>query len=274
MNKSEIFDKLHQLPAMPAVVQAMMSSFKDVNAGSAQLARQIALDQGLSAKVLRVANSSFYGLPREIGSIQDAVTVLGFDSVRSLVLSAGFMRTFPASVVAGFDRHEYWVSSFRVATCAEALAQCVGEVRQLAFTAGMFHEVGQLVLSTCIPEQFAQILMMQKESGSSLIKIEQSELGFDHVEIGAEMARRWNFPEVIEHAIHSWRTPEHEPFEVIAALINVAVLLDSGLEGDALLSQLPDSLRSRLHINFERIKDCLPQPGQLEAVTEMMLDNS
>jgi putative nucleotidyltransferase with HDIG domain len=271
-DKSTIFDKLHQLPAMPLVVQELMGSFRNANAGSATLARQIALDQGLSAKVLRVANSSFYGLPREIGSIQDAVTVLGFDSVRSLVLSAGFMRAFPAGAKGPFDYEAYWVRSFRVATYTEALTQCMGGARQLAFTAGMFHDVGQLILNVCIPEKFAALLKQEKETGLQLVELEKSVLGFDHAEIGAEMAHRWNFPGQIEHAIHYWRDPVHEPFEAVTSQVYVAALLESGLRGDALMEQLPAALSQRLEINWPRIEPCLPQAEQLDALANLMLD--
>lgn len=102
-SKSAILDKLHQLPALPLVLQEVMASFRNADVGSDVLARKIAHDQGLSARVLRVANSSFYGLPRQVGSVQDAVTVLGFDTVRSLVLSAG--ATGPHPVCAGSACH-------------------------------------------------------------------------------------------------------------------------------------------------------------------------
>jgi putative nucleotidyltransferase with HDIG domain len=271
-DKSTIFDKLHQLPAMPLVVQELMGSFRNVHTGSATLARQIALDQGLSAKVLRVANSSFYGLPREIGSIQDAVTVLGFDSVRSLVLSAGFMRAFPAGAKGPFDYEAYWVRSFRVATYTEALSQCMGGARQLAFTAGMFHDVGQLILNVCIPDKFTAILEQQKTTGLKLVEIEKAALGFDHAEIGAEMARRWNFPAQIENAIHYWRDPVQEPFEAVTGLVYVAALLEEGLRGEALMLQLPEGLFQQLEINWQRMEACLPQAEQLDAVANLMLD--
>jgi putative nucleotidyltransferase with HDIG domain len=271
-DKSTIFDKLHQLPAMPLVVQELMGSFRNVHTGSATLARQIALDQGLSAKVLRVANSSFYGLPREIGSIQDAVTVLGFDSVRSLVLSAGFMRAFPAGTKGPFDYEAYWVRSFRVATYTEALSQCMGGARQLAFTAGMFHDVGQLILNVCIPDKFTAILEQQKTTGLKLVEIEKAALGFDHAEIGAEMARRWNFPAQIENAIHYWRDPVQEPFEAVTGLVYVAALLEEGLRGEALMLQLPEGLFQQLEINWQRMEACLPQAEQLDAVANLMLD--
>lgn len=271
MDKSAILDKLHQLPVMPLVVQEVMSSFRNPNVGSAVMAHKIAHDQGLSARVLRVANSSFYGLTREVGSIQDAVTVLGFDTIRSLVVSAGFTRAFPATADGLFDRHAYWMQSIRVATYTEALAQCLGGERQISFTAGLFHDVGQLVLSVCIPEKFAEILAQQKTSGMSLIEVERAELGFDHAEIGAEMAKRWNFPHEIEHAINHWRTPEREPFESVVGLVHVAVLLESGLSGDALVSKLPESLRERLHISWDRIESCMPESEQLDDVAHLML---
>lgn len=272
MDKSIILDKLHQLPAMPLVVREVMDSFRDVNVGSAIMAHKIALDQGLSARVLRVANSSFYGLAREVGSIQDAVMVLGFDTIRSLVVSAGFTHAFPVAADGLFDRHAYWMRSFRVATYTEALAQCLEGARQQSFTAGLFHDVGQLVLSICIPEKFAAILEQQSTSGLSLIEVEHAVLGFDHAEIGAEMARRWNFPPEIEHAIQCWRKSEDEPFMPIAGMVQVAVLIESGLGGDELISCIPETTRSRLQISWERIRPCLPQPDELDAAAKLMLE--
>ena len=272
ITKNTVLDKLHQLPAMPQVVQEVMSSFKDPNVGSAILAHKIELDQGLSSRVLRVANSSFYGLAREVGSIQDAVTVLGFDTVRSLVVSAGFMHTFfESGSDEMFDRHAYWVRNFRVASYTEALAQCLGGGRQLSFTAGLFHDVGQLVMSICVPEKFAELLKQQKTSGLSLVEIERDALGFDHAVIGAEMARRWNFPPKIEHAIHYWRTPESVSFEPITGMVNVAVLLESGLTGEALISSVPKTLRDRLQLSWERIESCMPVPEELDAAANLML---
>jgi putative nucleotidyltransferase with HDIG domain len=273
ISKTYVLDKLHQLPAMPQVVQDVMGSFRDPNVGSALLAHKIELDQGLSSRVLRVANSSFYGLSREVGSIQDAVTVLGFDTVRSLVVSAGFTRAFfQSSDNDLFDRHAYWMRCFRVGTYTEALAQCTGGARQLSFTSGLFHDVGQLVMSICIPEHFAEILAQQKATGAGMVEIERELLGFDHAVIGAEMAKRWNFPPKIEHAVHYWRAPESVAFEPITGMVHVAVLIENGLTGEALMAHLPKSLRDRLNLSWERIAPCMPQPDELDAAARLMLE--
>lgn len=271
-DKNAILDKLHQLPVMPMAVREVMSSFRNPNVGSAVMAQKIEIDQGLSARVLRVANSSFYGLSREVGSIQAAVTVLGFDTIRSLVVSAGFTRAFPVTKGSTFDRHAYWTRSFRVASFTEALAQSLGGGRQLSFTSGLFHDVGELVLSICIPEKFAEIQVQHEHSGVSLIEVERSVLGFDHAEIGAEMAKRWNFPQEIEHAIHYWRKPEREPFEPLNGLVHTAVLLESGLSGQTLISKLPRVVRERMQVSWARIEPGLPQPEQLDAVVKLMLE--
>ena len=271
VSKSEILAKLHQLPSMPVVVQEVLASFKNDNLDGAVLAEMISRDQGLSARVLRVANSTFYGLPRKVASMQDAVVVLGLNCVRSLVLSAGFVKAFPAFPGSLFDCDEYWRRSFRVAGYAKAVAQGLRQDTQAAFTAGMFHDVGQLLLDACIPEQFSQVLQKQEISGLSLIEVEQSLWGFDHAMIGAEMARLWNFPPEIEHAIRYWRTPEHLPFRPVAGMVYIAVLLESGLSVDALNDRLPGMLRDTMKISSGRIAAFMPSPDQLDTGANFML---
>lgn len=121
VSQQEIIDKLHQLPSLPVIVQELIASFNDPDLDIAVLADKIERDQGLSAKVLRVANSSFYGLSRRVGSVHDALVVLGFDAIRSMALSAGMVHAFPNISGGYFDRGAYWQRSFRVATLARAL---------------------------------------------------------------------------------------------------------------------------------------------------------
>lgn len=270
-SKKEVIARLRQLPTLPLVVQEVLASFSDSNLDAASLARKIAQDQGLSAKILRVANSTFYGLPRRVGSIQDAVVVLGFDSVRSMVLSAGMVHAFPMVSYGLFDRQAYWQRSFRVAAFSRALARSLRLDQQMAFTAGMFHDIGQLVLDLCISQQFSDLLQQQAVSGMDLIEIERAELGFDHAELGAEVVRLWNFPQEIEQVVRCLREPEHEPFYPLAGVVHIAALLESGLSGEGLMAALPETLRSRLEITWERIEACLPQPDQLDAGVDSLL---
>jgi HD-like signal output (HDOD) protein len=273
ISKKEIIAKLHQLPSLPLIVQAVIASFNDPNLDTASLAIKITQDQGVSAKVLRLANSTFYGLPRKVGSIQDAVVVLGFDTIRSLALSAGMVHAFPPSPGSLFDRQAYWQRSFRVAALAMALAKNSRQEQQLAFTAGMFYDIGQLVLDLCIPQRFAEVLQRQATSGLSLIELERSELGFDQADIGAEVIRLWNFPPEIERVVRDWRQPEREPFAPLVGIVHVAVLLESGLSVEDLMTHLPKTLCGRLQMTQKSIEASLPHPDQLEASASLAQTN-
>jgi len=283
ISKEDVLVKLHQLPAMPAVIQKIIASFNNENLDSKALAEMISRDQGLSAKILRVANSPFYGLSRTIASMQEAVVVMGFSAVRSLVLTAGFVHAFPATPGSSFDRNAYWRHSFRVAGYAKALEQSLHQEPEMAFTAAMFHEIGQLVLDVCIPEQFAQVLQQHRElqqdpefqqnktSGLSLAEMEQKEFGFDHALIGAEMAKLWNFPPEIEHAIRYWAMPAHEPFRPLTGIVYAAVLLESGLRGEDFISHLPKTLCDKLGSSWAHIEAGLPDAESLDAGAALLL---
>jgi HD-like signal output (HDOD) protein len=268
ISKQALLAKLHQLPSLPLIVQEVIASFNDPDMDTTSLAAKIAQDQGLSAKVLRVANSSFYGLPRKVGSIQDALVVLGFACVRSMALSTGMAQAFPASASSTFDRNSYWQRSFRVAAIAKSLAKNLRKSEQLAFTAGMFYDIGQLVLDLCIPQKFTELVQQQAGSGLSLLEIEQVELGFDHAEIGAELVKMWNFPTEIEQVVRDWRHPELQDVPLVD-IVHIAALLEGGLRGEELMGKLPANLGSRLSLSWERIEDCLPSDEQLDAAASL-----
>lgn len=259
IDRQEILTKLHQLPSLPLLLQEIIASFSDPNLDTTLLAQKISRDQGLSAKILRVANSSFYGLSRKVGSIPDAIVVLGFDTVRSLALSAGMVNAFPPAVGGAFDRNAYWQRSFHVATLSKALAHNLGHMQQVAFTSGMFYDIGLLVLDLCIPQQFAKLLQQHCTSGLDLIELERSELGFDHADIGAELLRLWNFPEEIELLVRHWRTAEpHPSFNPLMCIVHAAALLESGASPDELFAKLSKIWGSRIPVTRESIEACLP----------------
>jgi len=270
--RKEILSKLHQLPTLPAVVQEVIASFQDAEMDTTSLADKIARDQGLSAKVLRVANSSFYGLSRKVGTIQDAVVVLGFDTVRSLVLSAGMMKAFPPTSGSSFDRQAYWQHSFRVAAIAKALARHFQQGQQLAFTSGIFCDVGQLVLDLCIPQQHSEVLQRQPDSGLSLLEFERAELGFDHAEIGAELMRLWNFPDEIEQVVRYWHLPEQSPvFNPLVCIVYMAESVERGVALEELKARFMQTKCNQMAVQWELIAAVLPQAEQLQEAASLAL---
>lgn len=271
----EILANLHQLPSIPAVVQELIASFDDPDLDSQHLAQKIGQDQALAARVLRVANSAFYGLPRQVGSIQEAVTVLGFGTVRSLVLSAGFVGAFLASETACIDRKQHWQRSLATATLARALARCLRQDGEMAFSAGLLLDIGVMVLDICDHERFASLWEGAGGEENALVEAERATLGFDHAELGAEVARRWKFPPAIEDAIRCHYQPQQSPFRTLVGIVQAAALLarfsERELPRAEWFANLPPALREALHLDPDRLETCLPSSDQIEAAKHQML---
>lgn len=270
----DLLENLHQLPAVPAVVQELIQSFDDPSLDAQHLAEKIGHDQALAAKVLRVANSAFYGLPRQVGSIQEAVVVLGFSTVRSLVLSAAFVDAFSSGTPSCVERNTYWRRSVATATFAKSLAKCLRQDSEMAFSAGLLHDIGIMVLDVCAHERFAAVWEAAQREGADLIAEERAALGFDHAELGAEVTRRWKFPSSIEDAIHYHYQPERQPFQMLTGIVQAASLLEQAMEEgcteEESFARIPPSLRAALKLEWDRFHKCLPQPEQIEAAGSLI----
>lgn len=264
MTFEKALSRLHQLPAIPAVVQEVLASFNASHIDLDELVGKIGRDQVLTAKLLRVANSSFYGFPRKIASLHDAVVVMGLSGVRSMALSVGFMHAFDNSGHGTLDRVEYWKRCFRVASYSKAIAKCLRQPQEVAFTAGMLHDIGQLVLDICLPEQYAEAVARAQADGSDLIAAEEAMLGFHHGMLGAEVARRWNFPPEIEQSIRDChKLPENPP--PFSMIVGMAVRLDRGDSPASVLEAVPPARGKNMGLDADRLAAALPDRNQLEA---------
>ena len=265
MTLDEAFGRLHQLPALPNVVQEVAASFNAGEVDTDDLSRKIARDQGLTTKLLRVANSSFYGFPRRISSIHDAVVVMGLAGVRSLVLSPGLVHAFGAGTGGTLDRNQYWRRSFRVASYAKAIARLLRQPPEVAFTAGLLHDIGQLVLDICLQQEFAETLAKLPTFDNDLLAAERATLGFTHSELGAEVLRRWNFPTEIEHAVRDC----HHASALLTESLTVIVHLGICIEGEEpipdVLTRLSQEVRNQFPLDAQKLSAALPARDELEA---------
>ncbi|MCB6184312.1 HDOD domain-containing protein [Leeia sp. TBRC 13508] len=241
MNMASIFEKTHQLPTIPKVVQELIDSFNQEDVDISSIAKKVALDQVLTAKVLRLANSAHYGASRTIGSVDDAVVILGFNSLRTLVIASGITGSFNA--IPGFDTAAFWKHCLHSAAIAKWLAKHGTKKlnQELAFTAGLMHGIGQLLIHIAYPKESATL---HKTDGigslEDRIKLEQAAIGIDHAQVGAELAKRWNFPLHIQQAIALYATPTApEAAEALyAQLTHLAVFLATGIEQENIEEKL------------------------------------
>jgi putative nucleotidyltransferase with HDIG domain len=222
--------KLQDLPALPVVVIELVASFERPDVGVGELAAKVAHDQALAAKTLRLANSSFYGLQSKVRTISQAISVLGFDSVRALVTAAGVIGSFPATQAAGFDVAGFWRHAIGTALCARALARHARCNAEFAFVAGLLHDLGRLVLVTRFPEQYAQVVAQRALADGTLLEAERSVLGIDHAQVGRLLAGHWKFPELICRAIANHHAPMAQDHGDIPGVVHVANVIAHGLD--------------------------------------------
>ena len=219
---ADIVSHIHSLPAMPAValelLQTLSGSDPDVDA----LASRIARDQAITARVLRVANSPFYGLQMRVGSIHDAIVVLGFSAVRSLVLTSAVVTTLPISKCAGFSADRFWRHVLGTAVAAQALARPLRRKPESLFIAGLLHDIGRLVMLSANPEGFARVIQIAAERDCHLVDVEAEIFGCDHTAVGAAIAQHWNFPADIVEALAFHHDPAQTAPGSLAAIIHYA----------------------------------------------------
>lgn len=259
----EILEEIRELPALPDVVTELIQTLNNESASINALADGIAKDQALAARALRVANSPFYGVQQKVATIHDAIVVLGFRAVGSLVTAASITGYFTPSAGGGFDLYRFWRHSIGVALCARALARHVGQNPEAAFTAGLMHDIGRLLLVTIRPQVYEQILAYRDAQDCLLHQAEQHILGFDHARAGEALALRWRFPPQIVQTVARHHQPEPGRACSLADVVHVADILAHALdlagEANALVPPLGQEVWQRLGLGWAPLKRLLAE---------------
>lgn len=225
-----VLKSLRDLPALSPILVELVQSFEDPDVNIGLIAAQVSRDPALSAKTLRLANSSFYGLGSKVRTIQQAIAVLGFDSVRSMVASAAIINSFDSSEHTTFNFTKFWQHSIATALCAKSLANFSNLNSELAFMCGLLHDIGTLLLVTKFPEQHAEATTYRNTADCDQIDAEQHVLMTDHAAIGSALAAYWKFPVVIQRAIAGHHAPTSEDVGDMACLIHAANVIVHALD--------------------------------------------
>lgn len=206
-----IYSKIEELPTLPAVLPKVLSLVESDKSSAADIAAVITNDPALAAKILKVANSAYYGFSREVTAIQMAVGLLGLNMVRSLALSIGVLQSLPQGKArTNFSQEGLWKHSLAAATIMQELRTLVGagESGDHHFIVGLLHDVGKVVLDQFFGDIFQAALEEAAASGCACLhEMEKKQLGLDHAEIGAMLLSRWQFPEIIIRTILGHHQP-------------------------------------------------------------------
>lgn len=214
------------LPALPAVVNQLFKALDDDDVNAEKMSGIIGSDQVLAAKTLRLANSSFYGMRREICTIHESLAIIGFNGIRNLVAAIAVTGQFRAAPGLRADVGRFWHHAITVALGARALAGLKDSCNEDdAFMAGLLHDIGKLVLLIYMPERYRDIMAASDAHAIPLVAAEMKALGTDHAVIGATLARKWNFPSHIVDAIQAHHAPPPHAPDHLATLIRAADLM-------------------------------------------------
>lgn len=242
-----ILDDINDLPPLPRVAAQVMEMTNDPDVSAAELNNIISQDEALTANLLKLCNSSYYGLPRVISSVTQAIMYLGFQTVRNMVLTSTLDRVYADYDLSfynfepgGLSRH-----SFGTAIASQVISKRLRPgLRDTAFTAGLLHGVGKIILGKYVREHKNEL--MEVSDGQFVTRAAEREVfGTDYAEVGSRIADNWNFPQELILAIGYHPEPEQAPGKPLLAVIvylaqNTCNRLGVGLVGYPVVAPLTD----------------------------------
>ncbi len=238
------------MPAFPKSVQRILELTRDVNSTPKDLVDVIDKDPVVTVKILKVVNSAYYSLPKQITSIGHSVVYLGFNTIKNLALSIAAIGMLPKDNAAEFDVQQYLLHSLATAALAKQLAGKVQDADPMdCFIAGLLHDFGKVVFAQFMPEEFKAALQLSKSDGSSLHAALQRTIGVDHVVVGAMLVEKWRFaPNLIETIRHQ-HVADFKDTDMIACVFGanqISKKLQFGFGGNLCIEEFPASVQKRL----------------------------
>ena len=220
-----IVEAVNDMPALPHVVLKVMELTDDPNSTAQDINAVLNQDQGMTAKVLRLANSAFYGFPRRIATVTDATLFLGFKTVRSIVMAASVSDILSKEMKGyALAPGELWRHSQCVAMAARQIARRnKSALVDVAYTAGLLHDIGKVILNDTVKDSYHEVVEMAAEQNIPFMDAENEVLGFNHAMIGSKLAEKWNLPPELVEAIAYHHNPEKAQVNKnITAMVHVA----------------------------------------------------
>ena len=260
----KVYSKVDELPTLPIVLPKILSLMENEATSAMDIADVIASDPVITSKLLKVANSAYYGFQQEISSLKKCIPLLGFNMVKSLALSIGVMKSFPTGKkVAGFSREQLWIHSVAVGTLMQEMGKRYRKNKdnEYLFILGLLHDIGKIVLDQFFHELFEQILEKSLHMNRiDLYAAERQIIGIDHGEVGAILLRRWKFPEKIASTIdvhHKNEVPkEANSYDVAILRVADNLAMEFACEGGNY--ETPELLEkdlTTLEINVDGLND-------------------
>ncbi|MEO8425838.1 MAG: response regulator [Verrucomicrobiota bacterium] len=262
----KLTSRMDRLPSLPSLYIEVVEKLQQPETTLEEIAAIIAKDIGMTAKILKLVNSAFFGLRRQIGSTEEAVAYLGLDTIKALVLSINAFSQFEQIKIGGFSFESLWDHSLNTAAAAKLIALAENAERKMvdeAFIAGMLHDTGKLVLASNFAEQYNEVFRLARENKREVVMAELDVFGATHADVGGYLLGLWGLPVPVVEAIALHHNPGktiHKTFSPLTAVHAADVLVhesqmsgtgisagfDANYLGELGLSDRPDVWRTTL----------------------------
>ncbi|EMB49588.1 signal transduction protein [Vibrio mimicus] len=274
MVKNALINRLNELPRLSKVLQELLDMANQPDVDFHKLSKKITLDQILTARLLRMANSAYFGGNGHIATVNDAIIRVGIESVRTLIVASVLSSTFPK--IDTLNLNEYWTNTFETALIASKIAEQVGLDKSETFTTGVLHNIGELMIHTLMPNE-AGLIQQKITQGIDPISAQEEVLGISAPRIGAMLAKEWKFPSEMVDAIKHFDEPrEAEISPKLAVAIHFARDINRSWdelgqtkEKSVYLADHPDSRLLNISATFQSTIDGVRGNGK-DLATQLM----
>ncbi len=224
-NLEALIGDSYELPSLPEIYIRVSELIEDEDASAQQIGQAVQTDPSLTARVLKLINSAYYGLSVNVTSVAQAVSLLGRDQLKAVLIGSVLTKVFEDVEVENFSMREFWLHSIKTAIIARHLAMQNASIldHESFFTAGLLHDIGRLVLARVAPEAQQVIDHLVEAEGHNIVDVENDKLGVSHVEVGQELMIRWKMPSVLTQCVFRHHQTNHEgPFAIETAIVYLA----------------------------------------------------
>jgi putative nucleotidyltransferase with HDIG domain len=220
-----IVNKVNDMPILPNRVNKIIEITEDPDSTIKDLEKEILKDQSLTARILKLANSAYYGYPRKINTVSQATILLGFQTIKSMTLASTISKMMEAELKGyALEEKDLWTQSQTCAIISRYIAKDINYPKpETAYIGGLLRDIGKTILNFYVEQEYNAIVNKVEYSNMSFLEAEEEILGFNHAQIGEKIANKWNFPEELVEAIGLHHSPENSTIDsTLVSIVHIA----------------------------------------------------